>query len=296
MGDVSEHFAHSRPRQVNVLLSGFGAFRSTKRNPSWETVKLVDARKVPSRHQGTTISVDIAYIPVDYDYVGKILAYYHGNSEDKPEIPANVQADHEIFAKDDFVPHRKYDLVIHVGQGKSGGIKLETIGHQLGYRLLDANGNLAKVVDGTIGATDSLAQVPEQYLSDSERASGMNRGYQVSNDAKLDFSEDRALQTTLDTASLAHELSKEFPTHKISPSHNAGRYLCEYIFFGSMYEALLAQEKSRAIGGGYNAPKVLFVHVPPENDPMTINDMADVLVGLIQRIASQLNGGLRDGL
>lgn len=279
----------TRPRSTdafNVLVTGFGPFRQTTRNPSWETAKVLSktgARSV----DGEQIEIHASYMPAEYEYAAKALAYYHGNATEKLPIPEDVRQDVDIAAKDEFCPGRHYDLIIHIGQGRVGGIKLETIGHQLGYRLLDAADSLAPIVDETSGgAKDDLAQLPEQYMSEVERNSGLNRGYILPQDHGLDVADGKPLETSLDTESLAESLSKRFPQFRIFKSTNAGRYICEYTYFGSMAECLIARSRKSEASVPYKKlTKVLFVHVPPQTDSLTINEMADVVRALIEEVA-----------
>lgn len=285
MGDfVQAQSEEEKP--FNVLITGFGAFRYTTINPSWESVKLLTKhRSIDSdRSDRRSLKIDAAYIPVEYEYIQQALPYYHGNSATKPALPTKCIENTMIAARDDFSSSKTYDLYLHVGQGRSGGVQLETCGHQLGYRLLDASGKLAPIVAEQQTATDKDALIPEQSMSDTEREAGLNRGYRLPAGAKLDLDDEDRLVSKLDTAKHAALLSTQFPSIAIKQSLNAGRYLCEFIYFGSMAEAVLARQASHEAERSSKFPAVLFVHVPPADDPVSIADMADVLHNLIVNI------------
>lgn len=293
MGDFLEK-TQRRDRQINVLVTGFGAFRHTTKNPSWEAVKLLSKLGVRPRDPTKSVSIDISYIPVEYQYIIDVLPYYHSNCDERPSIPNDVQQDPKLVARDEYQPNKRYDLVLHVGQGRAGGIRLESLGHQLGYRLFDAAHELPPVVNGTEEASDDAARAPEQYMSPAEKGAGMNRGYPLPYDMNINLLEEGVLETDLDVSQLVDTLSSEFPDFKISNSTHAGRYLCEFILFGSLAESRLAQIRAEQSGQSWKAPTVLFVHVPPENDPLALGDMARVLQTLVGEIAGNLQGGRRE--
>lgn len=292
MGDLPPS-RRRRPREVNVLVTGFGAFRNTAKNPSWESVKLLSDLDVDLLDDNKTVSIDISYIPVEYDYIIDALPFYHSNSHEKLPLPDHLRSDPEIAARDDFNQHKRYDFVLHVGQGRSGGIRIETRGHQLGYRLLDAKQKLAPVVAAGKGVTDADAGAPEQlqFMSSTEKEAGMSRGYPLDSEVEIGLNEDGEIKTDIDVTGLVSRLAVSFPDFSISSSTNAGRYLCEFTYFGSMAEARISQAKVIRSGANAEASRVLFVHVPPVNDPLSVNDMAEVLQSLVRDVASGLAGG-----
>lgn len=277
-------------KQVNVLMTGFGPFRSTVKNPSWEAVKLVGDRGVQCAAENKTVQVDIAYIPVEYAYIQDALPYYHGNKTQKRELKI-TSAETSIGARDDFDQQKRYDLILHVGQGRPGGIRLETIAHQAGYRLEDVESKFASMLDDGVRADDEDASRPEQSLSVSERGVGMDRGYILPKDVVVSMLPHCALETDLDTLKLAETLRSRLPEITIDKSKNAGRYLCEFIFFGSLAEAAISQVRSARLDHAHEPAKVLFVHVPPAGSPLQISQMADVLCALVEEISLGLKGG-----
>ena len=65
-------------------------------------------------------------------------------------------------------------------------------------------------------------------------------------------------------------------------SDDAGRYLCEYIYFRSMEES---------VNSGI---PVLFVHVPQERRPFSIAGMTAVVLRLVALMADVKESDLRD--
>ncbi|CCG82438.1 protein of unknown function [Taphrina deformans PYCC 5710] len=231
MGDLLDTGATTRrERAVNVLVTGFGAFRSAKKNPSWETAKLLSKRGIPCEDANRQISLDISYVPTEYEYVTEILAHFHGLSDHAPTIPQSLIDDPVVAARSDFDPQKRYDLILHIGQGKSGGVCIETVGHQTGYDKADA--------------TDRLAPLIEEPSKSPEGS----RGHSVSEVVGRELNTDGELLTQIDTAKLVDTVSKEFTDIKITKSIDAGHYLCDFIFFGSLAAAIQAQDRARAAG------------------------------------------------
>ena len=63
-------------------------------------------------------------------------------------------------------------------------------------------------------------------------------------------------------------------------SDDAGRYLCEYIYFRSMEESVKT------------GIPVLFVHVPQEGQPFSISGMRDVVLSLVGLMADVIKSDL----
>ncbi len=64
-------------------------------------------------------------------------------------------------------------------------------------------------------------------------------------------------------------------------SDDAGRYLCEYIYFRSMLESVKS------------GIPVLFCHVPTEGKPYEIREMTDVLVMVAMLMVDMKQSGKR---
>lgn len=313
-------------RDVRVLVTGFGPFRSTTLNPSWETAKVLSKRgvrgTVPRHHRPDyDIKIDIEYVPVEYAYVVSALSYFHGMTVERPAIPADmVREAEEAGARYECVSsgRQRYDLVLHIGQGRAGGVHIETRAHQLGYRLLDAHAALPPIIEGeqhdgeqdddeetkkeslAAGQEDDSHGPDEQFLSTVERAISLNRGFPTPSGAVRTRVRRNggALNTLIDTKGLAETLSLACPNMSINSSVNAGRYICEFTYFGSLANAIAASHEQqpqqqharpeRRRTSDANETKVLFIHVPPKDDPLSIDDMVDVISKAIAKVAAEI--------
>ncbi|CAG8497281.1 42964_t:CDS:2 [Gigaspora margarita] len=75
------------------------------------------------------------------------------------------------------------------------------------------------------------------------------------------------IKTEVDVKCLVEHLCNQKGWKEICQSDDAGRYLCEYTFYISLCENF---KKS-------NPGKVLFVHVPSENRPYSIDQLSQIL-------------------
>ena len=69
---------------------------------------------------------------------------------------------------------------------------------------------------------------------------------------------------------------------RVLPSNDAGRYLCDFIYYCSLAE----QERSQRARDGVHVPvgkktKVLFVHCPPVGESLTVDEVIDGLKRII---------------
>jgi pyroglutamyl-peptidase len=149
-------------RAKKVLVTGYGPFRDILVNPSWQAVKAL-----PHTLQGFKIIT--RECPVSYSFVTST-------------VPSLIDL-------------HKPKLVIHVGCGPKGGLKLETQAWNTGYMLLDVDGCLPS-------DAKCCPSVPHEPLT-----------------------------TLLPAQAIATKLSNKW---EIKTSTDAGRYLCEFIFCTSM--------------------------------------------------------------
>ena len=134
-----------------------------------------------------------------------------------------------------YKPH----LVVHVGvSGQSTEIAFETIAHNNGYKQYDVSGHSA----------------PSQCFNPEKG--------------------DDSLQTGIDINKLCEDVNNSGCLAMVSSSTEAGRYLCEYIFYAS-----LCQDSSR----------VAFIHVPPLDQPYTAAELGHALQCSIQCMLKQLD-------
>lgn len=134
-------------------------------------------------------------------------------------------------------------LIIHVGVGRPGAFNLETQASNEGYCMPDCQGAL--------------------------HCAG---GVCVPGGAAL-------LRTRLDVPRLVEAVASDGVS--VGASTNAGRYLCEYIFYKSLDMAQQAGSDPSA------APDVLFVHVPPLLAPYPADVSVRTLRAIVQACLAQ---------
>ncbi|XP_046864284.1 pyroglutamyl-peptidase 1-like [Xenia sp. Carnegie-2017] len=75
-------------------------------------------------------------------------------------------------------------------------------------------------------------------------------------------------QTNIDVAKVCQQLKKNDNPCKVDTSSDAGRYLCEFIYYMSMNERLKPE---------FSSSSVLFVHVPMLDKPYSKENLAKTL-------------------
>jgi len=123
----------------------------------------------------------------------------------------------------------------------------------------EASGN-GLAFDGKAGI---ISERPDQAVR------GFGKGYEV-------FKEE--LKNDLNTVALVkhlHEHGYEF----VHTSDNAGLYLCEFIYYCSLAEQQRTQQGQN--NGGNKKTKILFVHCPPVDSPLSTDEVTDGLKRII---------------
>jgi pyroglutamyl-peptidase len=123
-----------------------------------------------------------------------------------------------------------FDLFIHVGVGLPDYVKIETVGNNTGYIQPDNQGLL-----------------PLQNCC-------IDQGPSV-------------LTTALPCESLVQKLQQK--GHKVLASTNAGRFLCEFTLYSSLYRS-----KQRSI----------FVHLPPVGYPYSQEELDQILLDCVSQL------------
>ena len=229
-----------------VLLTGFGPFGKHTSNPSWTIVQKV--ADIWNHHDHLVIE----QVEVAYDYVNS-------------ELP---------LLWDKYNP----DLVIHCGVSHSKNtIHLEKCAHTSGYERLDVRQCTGPVETDcdclytTLGVDDIIQDVRQssgdiiqhgRHSSDDIIQDGRHGSFDIIQDGK--DKSNAIIQDTRDGSD-----SKVV----IESSTNAGRYLCEYIFFKSL-------ELKRA--------PVLFIHVPDLTGDVNSEHVAKAVRCVIEACLSQL--------
>ncbi|CUA69860.1 pyroglutamyl-peptidase [Rhizoctonia solani] len=228
--------ANPEKKSLRVLLTGFGGFKGMKTNPSWLAAKPLDNETL------------IFTKPAE-------PGHPHSPKSPHVEIEAHISAleiPTSYSAVLSTIPplhaSNQYDTILHLGVGNTGGFLVERLAHKTGYNKPDAEDRLCDPVDGNPNA---------------ER--GFGRGFEQ-------FGEE--LSTDVDVDGVVGHLKSKGLVHT-SPSDDAGRYLCGFIYFCSL---ACAQKEGRKI-------KVLFMHVPLIGLPYEVEDMTKAAEGVIEYLA-----------
>lgn len=151
------------------------------------------------------------------------------------EIP--VVYDHVSQCIPDMWKSHAPKIVVHVGvSGYADEITIETCAHNSGYNRLDVTGCTARSLCYKDGGTECLS-------------------------------------TGLNVQRICEDVNESGCLAMATLSSNAGRYLCEYIYYAS-----LCEDRSR----------VIFVHVPPLDSPYTAKELGHALQVIIISMMKQL--------
>ncbi|BGP41331.1 hypothetical protein JCM10449v2_005308 [Rhodotorula kratochvilovae] len=208
-------------RPFHVHLTGFGPFAHHTTNASWETVRPLNGTVLaapPSftSAENVTPSDDRSSRPIHLTSSLLPVKYTSALSL--------VPALHQHLSTTD-AP--RSDLIVHCGvSGQDRAIRLEQRARKWGYKNADVDGELAPgAADGRRGFVGKRwRECPEE------------------------------LRTKIDVERVC-EWAKRRGVERLSPSEDAGLYLCEFSFYTSLASAWLQDP--------VNPTPVVFVHVPP---------------------------------
>ena len=160
------------------------------------------------------------------------------------------------------------DLVLHIGMASGRGYYTgERYGHRDGYsKSKDLDGKTLPVDDGLTRFGDC----PEVMTTSLDFDSIMKKW--------------NANVMTLPASSPAFAAD-------CRASEDAGHYLCDYIYFNSL--AWYGRYNKKLEGGESSDRPVLFLHVPAESDPLSLEKGRQVTIALIEAMAdkcSEKNG------
>lgn len=128
-------------------------------------------------------------------------------------------------------------VVVHVGvSGDANEVTIETCAHNLGYDRLDVSGSTTPLQCYKTDGTDCI-------------------------------------HTGLDAQRICQDVNESSCLAMATVSSDAGRYLCEYIYYASLCE---------------DSTRVVFVHVPPLNSPYTAKELGHALQVVIVSMLKQL--------
>ncbi|XP_028407110.1 pyroglutamyl-peptidase 1-like [Dendronephthya gigantea] len=88
------------------------------------------------------------------------------------------------------------------------------------------------------------------------------------------------LQTDLNVEKICQEVDSKLCPCKLETSCDAGRYLCEFIYYSSLHQSLKPE---------HTGSSVVFIHVPVLDQPYTKTQLGQTLKFVILQILKQLN-------
>ncbi|CDS00435.1 uncharacterized protein SPSC_01675 [Sporisorium scitamineum] len=272
------------PRELDILITGFGPFMSVGNNPSWLAVKplhdtVLDLSTAPTLSttrddkvangdddggSGFKGRIQAMQIPVHYGSVLDVVPRIHGCEPGAPEARFwyDSRLDRDFGGKPRGVYPEAYpveppvskswDVVIHVGVGRQGSLRCETQAHKLGYGKPDANGEYAPL-------TDSTANVLPKHLDKDGAIRGFSTAYETFTELE---------STRIPVSELVSWLKERgMEGDEVDQSFDPGRYLCDFICYCSLCEA-------KRSGKG---TLVLFVHVPPAGERLEVERCTEAI-------------------
>ncbi|KAF9502009.1 peptidase C15 pyroglutamyl peptidase I-like protein [Pleurotus eryngii] len=271
MPAVPTHSPTEGPNEFRVLVTGFGPFAHFDENPSWLAVKplhkttlATDPTSNPiivnqqvavsgsAPRMPRPIHISALQIPVTYEAVLNTVPGLHSRP---PILPEGVDPDFPA------PPEEGYDLMFHIGVAGRGPLRMERIGHKLGYQMKDVSGKLASVI-----------------ISSGENIARQTRGFGAAYETFPD-----EITTEVDVTRLVQDL-KRSGIEQIYTSMDAGHYLCDFIYYCSLAEAKRTAkpyEKRRNT-------QVLFLHCPPVNQPLTTEEVTEAITRIIVWICQEI--------
>ncbi|KAM6501407.1 hypothetical protein JOM56_004421 [Amanita muscaria] len=303
-----------------ILLTGFGPFYHYKENPSWLAVKPLHNVIIRPESLSNPITVDGKAIALE-DSAGKprpihlttievpmtyeaVLGTVPGLHARPPVLPPNGPDEVGETRPDIPTPPNGYDVIFHVGVAGRGPLRMERLGHKLGYHMKDASGKLAPIVQASPkdnaaaaagadadeeGADDRLLAeniererlgmeiVPPEPHS-GETSARPSRGFGAGYDTFPD-----ELMTDIDVLRMVQDL-KRCGTEQIYTSMDAGHYLSDYMYYCSLAESrrhVKPYEKKRCT-------QVLFMHCGPVGQPLSSDDVTEALKRLLVWVCNEI--------
>jgi len=311
--------ADDETRVFRVCVTGFGPFRDHVENPAWLSTAPLNGkilkhgkpqvdpqsngRSSPSTDQRSPPDIHITSfeLRVSYDFVLSVVGPLHAAP---PTLPDSV-------LMPDAPPSQNgpFDLILHVGVGSSGRMRIEARARRFGYDLPDVDGALAPIIKSPhLGFDTPFSTIPSapaqplkpyagitpkqisfvQLRSDVEPPRGFGEGYEgcpyeIWNPA-------------VNVERLVLALQEEGVQH-ISHSTDAGLYLCEFLYYASLAQSYRKNTIRRASSADADSaeiqahstlltdfPKVLFVHVPPVGEPQSVEEMTFAIEEIVKLV------------
>ena len=239
------------PREVTVLVTGFGPFKSFTTNPSWLIASSLPAILQPQALSPKAASNSQTPIP---NYVIRLIVH---------PSPVRVAYATASTLIPNLIQSHDPDYVVHIGMaGGRDHYTLETIAHRDNYKMKD--------VDDRDGWREGehlwkKEEIPDYLRIGWEESDVLSRW-----ERELDAVED-ALglidDTPPGTPNILSALNARRKKSVVRLSRDAGRYLCEFVFMQSLSKKYLEARRHEQDGKPYDVTdtregKVAFLHVP----------------------------------
>lgn len=252
----------------NGVSGGKQPFHSYKVNPSWVAVQPLDGETItapdspvrsprpgetptgdaetpPGPEPPRPVHIRTSLVPVTYSDSSRAVSRIHHvepaspltQTDQSPTVATGRGSGHESSAR--------WDLVVHVGVGLPGAIRLERRARRFGYDKPGTDGQYARS-DPVSGQRGFTGEEWDTLIDPSDPNRESDQQQQVTSKVNIDA------------------VVKYARTHgvvSIEPSSDAGLFLCEYTLFGSIARARQAA-RNRGLPRNEATP-VQFVHVPP---------------------------------
>ncbi|PWN34322.1 peptidase C15, pyroglutamyl peptidase I-like protein, partial [Meira miltonrushii] len=274
---------------IEVLITGFGRFGKYEKNPSWLCAEGLHGLEVESKDK-RKVHIQTIQTSVAYSHLLDLIPRIHGSKPSAPEAKVFYDTESERFDpksglgpqgngspfpegyRDITIPKKGYfDHVIHIGVGYPDHVAIETGGHKRGYQLPDVKKEKAPIAtdqSDTLRREAKLTPAEERERENmqikttnghhSDPIRGFGQGYEQFPDEMF---------TENDVPALVEWLQKEKHHKHLKQSKDAGRFLCDYIFYASLCEAKKAGKGTR----------VQFIHVPPLDTPYSIEELQSIV-------------------
>jgi len=230
----------SDPEEFTVLVTGFGPFKENfPLNPSWAIASQLPEYLPPLRPKAVGTAAASKLPPV------RVLVHPEPIRVNYQTVRALVPSLWDLEGKSG---RPRIDLAIHIGMaGPRPMYQLERRGHRDGYAMKDVDG---------------------EYLRDQERHASEGEDW-------IWHGMPKELETDLDLDDVLERWKKYSPDGlDLRISEDAGRYLCDFIYFSSLTHLLKAKEER----------KVVFLHVPADSSETAITTGRELAIQLIRSL------------
>ncbi|KAL1876424.1 hypothetical protein VTK73DRAFT_9290 [Phialemonium thermophilum] len=232
--------AEPQQDELTVLVTGFGPFKEDfPLNPSWGIASRLPDYLPPLRPKSGGRDPAVTLPPV------RLLVYPEPIRVSYETVRSLVPT---LWGPDGPAQGRRIDLAVHIGMaGPRPVYSLERRGHRDAYAMKDVDG---------------------KFLHDEERRVREGKDW-------VWYGAPRELETDFDVDDVLPRWKKYSPDDvDVRISEDAGRYLCDFIYFSSLAHLWKAKEFRR----------VVFLHVPADMSDKALTTGREIALQLIRSI------------